>query len=310
MHVSLPNYQISGHETFVCRYAWLPKAIIEIEENPTLFKDDAGAMIRLGVGKNMVRSIRFWAEASQVIEQSSEGHVVTEFGQRLLGHDGHDLYLEHPQTLWLLHWKITTNNTKPIYYWQQMVNYWHRSEFSLSEAMQFLERALPSKIKSSSRRTLYDGLRVFVNSYVPTRGRKGAIAEDNLDSPLAELGLIRTIGERITNETSTREPIYAFNKEDKASISPELFTLCLVDFWRNRHPEEKTLAFRFASSVEHGPGQVFKLPELAVRTRLEELGNITGNALQYMESSSMPQVVLNREPNIMDLLDNIYSVLL
>ncbi len=35
-----------------------------VEEKPDLFADEQQAMVDLGVGKNMVRAIRFWAQAS------------------------------------------------------------------------------------------------------------------------------------------------------------------------------------------------------------------------------------------------------
>ncbi len=51
--------RFSGHESFVCRYAWLPKAFRAIVQDPAAFRDEEQAMVSLGVGKNMVRSIRF-----------------------------------------------------------------------------------------------------------------------------------------------------------------------------------------------------------------------------------------------------------
>jgi len=303
--------RLSGHETFVCRYAWLPKVIRELsgpKKKRALFKDEADAMVRLGVGKNMVRSIRFWAESAQIIEPTEDGYAVTRFGERLLGREGHDPFLERSETLWLLHWKIATNPEHPIFYWEEMLNRWHRAEFSASEVLPFLENALPSKVKRRSARTLSDGFRVFVNTYIPTRGRKGQIADDNLDSPLVELELIRPVGERATHDQSIREPIYAFNLENKPSVTAALFAYCLHEFWCNRHPDELTLAFRFASSAEGSPGQIFKLPELAVRTHLEKLARTTKGVLEFVESSSMPQVILNSEISHDDLLDAIYPI--
>jgi len=54
--------RFSGHETFPCRYAWLPKAYGALADSPTAFADEEEAMITLGVGKNMVRAIRFWVQ--------------------------------------------------------------------------------------------------------------------------------------------------------------------------------------------------------------------------------------------------------
>ena len=50
----------SGHESFPCRYGWLPKLYEAISADPTLFSDDENAIVTLGIGRNMVKSIRFW----------------------------------------------------------------------------------------------------------------------------------------------------------------------------------------------------------------------------------------------------------
>ena len=80
-------YRISGHETFPFRYTWLPKAVRNLTSNPKLFSDEDEAMVVLGVGKNMVRSIRFWAQAAGVSKSLGKTgtHNLTEFGLALLG---------------------------------------------------------------------------------------------------------------------------------------------------------------------------------------------------------------------------------
>ena len=52
------NLRFSGHETFAFRYAWLPKAFRALKRNAGAFADEDGAMVELGLGKNMVRSLR------------------------------------------------------------------------------------------------------------------------------------------------------------------------------------------------------------------------------------------------------------
>ena len=52
-----PGFSFSGHETFVFRYGWLTKAVTAVTEDPGVFARE-DAIVRLGVGKNMVRSIR------------------------------------------------------------------------------------------------------------------------------------------------------------------------------------------------------------------------------------------------------------
>jgi hypothetical protein len=301
--------RLSGHETFSCRFAWIPKVVEQLDSaqkaNYELFKDDSEAMVRLGVGKNMVRSIKFWAEVAGVIEaQSGGGHRLTTFGAELLGHEGHDPYLERQETLWLLHWKISTGQP-PVFYWDQMLNYWHRQEFSLSEMLPILQRELPVNSKSSER-TLADGLRVFLRTYVPTRGPKGDVQEDNLDCPLVELDFLRQSGQRLDEKTNRQEPLYSFNYEDKPDVTDTLFAYCLNDFWKNSPHSGETLAFNFVSSGRNSPGQTFKLPEQAVRSRLERLADATDGAMEFLESNTIQQVTRSSDLSEEDALDNIY----
>ena len=295
-----PIPKFSGHETFVCRYAWLPKVVTEIESgNESLFKDEDIAMVILGVGKNMVRSIRYWAEAAAVIQKSKGGYSATVFGQYLLGHDGADQFLERPETLWLLHWKISTNPNFLSHYWVQMLNYWHRSYFSSSTVLPFLHEKLPPQSKVSDR-TISDAFKIFVNTYVPTKGRKGAVGEENLDSPFTELGLIRET--KAENESQ-----YSFDLDDKLQISPALFAYCLNDYWSNHFSDSDRLSFSEVSTAAFSPGQIFKLPELAVRRHLEQLASISSGKLNYIDSSSLQQVIRENSDNLaMTLLDSIY----
>ena len=56
-------YTFSGHETFPFRYPWLKKGFDAVREDVSVFgRDDA--ITTLGVGKNMVRSIRHWCLAA------------------------------------------------------------------------------------------------------------------------------------------------------------------------------------------------------------------------------------------------------
>ena len=306
-----PSPRYSGHETFVCRYAWLPKVVDELSKKngKNLFQDEDDAMVRLGIGKNMVRSAKFWAEAAQIIEDREDGgHQVTAFGREILGSDGYDAYLERPETLWLLHWKIATHPSRPLFHWEQMLNFWHRPEFCESEVLPFLEKALPKDKDKMSKRTLADGFRVFVNSYVPTRGRKGEIAEDNLDCPLVELCLIRVAGERLTQDHH-RELIYSFNIEPKSSITPEFFAYCLHDFWAQseKYSEEKALSSRAICTEPGSPGQVFKLPESALTLLLDGLSAATNRAMVFEESQSMQQVWAKKPITSEQLLESIYT---
>jgi hypothetical protein len=146
------------------------------------------------------------------------------------------------------------------------------------------------------------------SQYVPSRGRKGEVLEDNLDCPLVELELLQKRGERPPSEAGGRgESIYAFRREPKPEISPELFTYCLNDYWSSRHAEEKTLPFREAAPGHGSPGQVFKLEEEDLRERLEGLAHYADGAFAFVPSADLQQVHRKRPVPERDLLARIYT---
>lgn len=303
------NYRFSGHETFPCRYTWLPKAVIGIRKNPHVFSEEDDAMVTLGVGKNMVRAIRFWADAAEVAvpDTNANGLVISEFGKTIFGTSGHDEFLEDIRTLWLIHWKFSTNAEQPLFAWHFLLNFWHRPDFTRSEILAAFVVEAQRAGKNLSPVTLENHFTTFLHTYIPTRGKKGEVMEDNLDCPLVELELIQEVGERAHAESNRRESIYAFRVEEKPEISPELFIYCLDDFWTKYHPNERTLNFREVAVGAGGPGQVFKLPEKDIRERLEMIEKHSRGAFVYQESAAIQQVIRQAPRSPRDLLNHIYQ---
>ena len=267
-------------------------------------------MVKLGVGKNMVRSIRFWSQVMGMAEAETKRSSlsVTDFGRILLAEKGVDPFLEDIRTLWLLHWNLATNIENPLLAWDFLLNRWHEPEVVRSAALKALQKEAEKQENQLSMVTLQQHFNTFLHTYYPTRGRKGEVQEDNLDCPLVELELILKIGERELDRCSgTHEAIYVFNREEKPDISPELFVYCLSDFWEKRHGVESTLTLREIAHGHGSPGQIFKLPEEDVRTRVEALAQQTDGFLKYMESANLQQVQKTRDRNSIELLKEIYS---
>lgn len=265
-------------------------------------------MVTLGVGKNMVRAIRFWVDAAQVAKPAGgeNGLAITEFGQTIFGPRG-DEFLEDIRTLWLIHWKFSTNVEQPLFAWHFLLNYWHRPDFTCSEALNALAAEAQRFGKTPSPVTLEHHFTTFLHTYVPTRGKKGEVMEDNLDCPLVELELIHEVGERAHAASNRRESIYAFRIEEKPEISPELFVYCLDDFWTKYHPNEKTLSFREVAVGEGSPGQVFKLPEKDIRERLEMIEKSSHRTFVYQDSAAIQQVIRQAPSTPRELLNHIYQ---
>jgi len=282
-----------------------------LRENPGIFSEESDAMVGLGVGKNMVRSIRFWSLAAGMATTASKGgeHLPTKIGATLLGQHGLDPFLEDIRTLWLIHWNLSTDIDNPLLAWDYLLNRWQEPELVPSAVLNALQKEVEKQAGRLSVATLEQHFDTFIHTYVPTRGRKGEVQEDNLDCPLVELELIIKVGERELDRLSgKREPIYTFRRDEKPDITPELFLYCLNDFWQKRHQEEDTLPLREVAHGHGSPGQIFKLPEEDIRTRVDALSRQTKRHMDYIESANLQQIHKHGDLDDIDLLEQIYSV--
>lgn len=266
-------------------------------------------MVELGVGKNMARSIRFWAQGAGMTMTGAKGagHSLTKVGTTLLGERGLDPFLEDIQTLWLIHWNLSTDTKNPLLAWDYLLNRWQEPEIVPSIVLKALHKEAVQHENDLSLVTIEQHFETFLHTYVPTRGRKGEVQEDNLDCPLVELELIVRVGERPVDRAAGRaEPIYAFRRQVKPDITAELFAYCLNDFWNNRHATDSTLSFREVAHGHGSPGQIFKLPEDDVRVRVEQLARTTRGLFSYAESASLQQLRREGRRDTVELLKDIY----
>jgi hypothetical protein len=299
--------KFSGHETFTCRYAWLPKAFNALVENPSALEDDEEAMVKLGVGKNMVSSIRFWVEVMGIAIPDRQKRIfdLTTFAKKVLSEDGFDPYLEKIQTLWLLHWHVSSRKNNPVFAWYFLLNKWPYPELSKSEAASAFKRESVRLGYSHSLVTLEQHLSIFLHTYLPSH--KNKFKEDSLDGPLVELALLKESGHRRVGLNGPVEDVYLFRREAKPEITRAVFEYCLDDYWRQWHSGEQTLNFRDIAVAPCSIGQIFKLPEDDLRTRLELYISSSDNKLFDYRLSAVQSLITRRVANDHDFLAAIYT---
>jgi hypothetical protein len=300
--------RFSGHESFACRYAWLPKAYRALAHDPLVLADEEQAMVELGVGKNMVRSIRFWIVVMGIATtQRGRGYELTPFGQAILADQGYDPFLEDVRTLWLLHWNVSTHADDPVFAWRFLLNEWAQAELSASEVVTAFKRESQRLGLRLSDVTLAQHFEVFLHTYVSKRHAEVS-SEDSLDGPLVELALLQYVGDRRTGNAGRREAVYAFRREPKPEISTAVFEYCLDDYWKQWHPAEATLTYRNVAVAPGSVGQVFKLPEDDIRTRLDTYVSPKRGALfQYQPSAVQGLVSRRRAASDYDFLSAVYA---
>lgn len=279
--------QFSGHETFPLRYGWLKKAYDAVAERAgdpdskaVFTRDDAIA--RFGVGKNMVSSMRHWATCCGVIAEGEKPNELcaTDLGERLFGAKGLDPYMEHPASLWLIHWHLAGRPDKTTWYWS--FNNFSGATFERERLVRALEKVAKDRIwPRVAGSTIKRDVECFLRTYVARPATSNASPEDTLESPLAELGLIKALG---------RRDGFRFVRGPKSTLGDGVFLYALIDFWQS-YSSAKTLSFEAIAHEAGSPGRVFLLDEDEVADRLMALEDFSAGAFRWSETAGLKQVM-------------------
>lgn len=277
------RFSFSGHESFPLRYAWLSKGVQAAIAFPDIFVR-ADAPVLLGVGKNMVASIRHWCLATAMIEMDGKTGVarVTHLGERLFAPHGWDPFLEDIGTLWLLHW-LLVRRAERASTWHLGFTRWNATTFTRDQLVDWLgDVARESPTTRVTPNSLRRDVDVFVRSYTPAHPTRDLSLEDTFDCPLVELGLIQ--------ELELRH--FRFTRGSRPSLPMDIFVFALLDFWQTRYAEQGTLSFEAIHTGVGSPGGAFKLTENALAERLEDLPAWSG--LTYDETAGTRVVLRTR----------------
>jgi hypothetical protein len=296
--------KFSGHQSFPFRNTWLTKGVVNCAANSEIFRED-NALVVLGVGKNMVHSIKHWCLATQVLEidpeiKNNRGYYLrpTLIGRKVfLDGGGWDRYLEDEGTLWLLHYLLATNPE-----WATTEYFAFNELPGLEFTRSGLERSLIKlDARISKRRTSENTIRrdvnVFIRTYVGSHNASGVSVEDSLDCPLAELGLVQ-------EEPTQRN--YAFSRGSRNGL-PDAVVLYAIWNYAQDKGEQRTFTFDELAYQPLGLGRVFKLDEPALAERLERLAELTMGAVQLTETAGYRQVLITEDIDPMDVLNDYYE---
>ena len=173
------KFTFSGHETFHCKNMWLKKGY-DFVKNDGKFNDEA--CLVLGVGRNMVNSIRYWLRAFNIINRDTE--EITEFGKFIFDDElGRDKYLEDESTLWLLHHQLVHTNYASIYniIFNEIAKL--NPEFNLVNIQNYLEK---NQVEFN-RNTVKKDFQTFLKTYLSKEEKN---IEDAFSAILVRLELI------------------------------------------------------------------------------------------------------------------------
>jgi Protein of unknown function (DUF4007) len=280
------SFSFSGHETFSFRYPWLKKGFDAVRADGGVFQDEDAITI-LGVGKNMVRSIRHWCLAAGLIEEDrQEGEKrssslrPSEFGTWIFDEDGLDPYLEDPATLWLIHWQIASSIRRATTWYWTFSNF-NEPEFTvdqLSSAVFKWAQTLPGKEPASV--SIRRDVECFIHTYVPSRTSR-SLVEETLDCPLVELGLIQANSDAKT---------FYFRRGPQEALPDGILLYATLQFWQAFAPNSETLSISDIARQPGSPGRLFKIDESSLIGRFERAERLTEGAISFNETAGLKQL--------------------
>ncbi|WP_058554593.1 DUF4007 family protein [Thiohalocapsa sp. ML1] len=286
------------HETFALRFGWLTKGAQALIGGEPVFEAE-DATVRLGVGKNMVSSIRYWLQAARLIERSEMGWTLTDIGAYVFDDDGCDPYLEDEATIWLLHWLIASNPALATSWWW-FFNRFHKPEFTGGELTTALQDFVKAQVQSRvSPSTLKSDSEVLRRMYVRSAPSGNLQIEEALDSPLTVLGLITELPEAHGYESRPAA------RED---LPPTILGFAVVELLRELGEMQLPVADLMYGPVGYPAlGAVFRLTEGDLLAKLERLVAGMPHKLELRETAGVHQLYVLDDLTPIDMLDAHYN---
>ena len=203
----------AGHETFHCRNYWLKKGLDHLWSGNAF---DDTAIIGLGVGKNMVTSVKFWLKAFNLTNETGKPQKLA----KLLFDEtkGYDPYCEDIATIWLLHHSLVTNRRASIYHIVFNKFRKERTEFTKEQLLGYLERYCKNNETNYNLNSLKKDITVFINNYVPPNKSKNV--EEDFSGLLYELGLL--------HKMNRSGDWYRINNADREEIPFDIVLFCIL----------------------------------------------------------------------------------
>ena len=290
--------RFSGHDTFPLRYGWLYKAVNHLNSNGKLQTSNdektRDAIVELGVGKNMVNAIRYWAEATALLKSSNNQYTTSKLGNYLFNSEtGRDPFLEQIGSVWLVHFWLNFNyDTLNAY--RYFFNYSHVQHFEKSKFINDCHSESKTIVVNDvgNESTIKKDIDCFLHTYTKkfksaAAKKKQLIDEEHFNSPLAELNLVQDLG----------AGFFVSDLKERPELPIEVFIYALICFAKNETKDSNVNYVDFDSllSKPYSPGRIFRLSESGLGQKLDEAQEYSENSISWVDSLGLRQVQISKD---------------
>ena len=275
----------SGHESFACKSHWLKRGydFVRGENN---FNDD-DAVVRLGVGKNMVASIKFWLKAIGLLKDAG----LVALANHLFDDDkGKDPYLEDIGTLWLLHFLLIQTDYATIYKTTFVDYHRQRNIIEKSKLQNYIKHIC---FDETGYKNLYNDntvkrdIGVMLNNYCAKNGGNVNIEDSN--SLFAPLNLI----------CETEKNTYRFNYDTRSDVPSLIFLYALLVKFEGRN----SISFEDIAEL----ALIFCLTNNDLLDIINHLCDLYPSEIVFSDVAGIKELQFRATLNSMDVLDRYYE---
>ena len=178
--------KMKRHESFSIREGWLSKGLLAVQSDSKIFSSEDATDI-LGIGTNMVKSLKYWLYATNLIKDNKNVVEVTDFGKLIIQYDP---YMEDEFTWWMIHVNMLLNQDD-FYVGNLFFNKCISKNFSKEDVYNIVSDNLNSKKLEFNEKILVDEINTIIKTYVVDNSND--TPENNFNCPLADLELLKRI---------------------------------------------------------------------------------------------------------------------
>ena len=281
------RYSFSGHESFPCKSLWLKKGYDFVVAGNDFNSPEA--VIGLGVGKNMVASIRYWLRVFGITENDKP----TPLANYLFNDEsGKDKYLEDIATLWLLHFNLIFSEDATLYKMFFCGVQRERTHFEREQVLTYVKLRMVEANKATlfNPNTVKKDIGVLLQNY--TLPRKAQSNED-FSSLMIDLDLIRQNAEGKG---------YYFNVDGKRVVTKEIFLYALLKLKEDEG--DNTISF---DTIQERVGLAFCMQDFETIEMLKQLASIYSKYFAYSDMAGIKQVQFTQDLDVKQVLDDYYG---
>ena len=281
------KYTFSGHESFPCKTLWLKKGYDFVVAGDDFNSPEA--VIGLGVGKNMVASIRFWLRVFGVTE-NDKPTVLADY--LFNDQNGKDKYLEDIATLWLLHFNLVFLEEATLYNMFFCGVQRERTHFEREQVLTYVKMRMveANKMTLFNANTVKKDIGVLLQNY--TLPRKAQSNED-FSTLLIDLDLIRQ---------SSEGKGYYFNVDGKRKVTKEIFLYGLLKL--KKQQGDNTIPY---DTIQEKIGLVFCMQDFETIEMLKQLASDYSQYFAYSDVAGIRQIQFTKELDVKQVLDDYYG---